>query len=99
MIERPYTPETLAERWGCSSAHVRSMIRRGELAHFRLGGKLLRISAEEVARCESQGSSDTGESTPSDSSIPDNGGAIRLARQIRASRGPVLLTGNNRTGG
>jgi excisionase family DNA binding protein len=38
---RPYTPETLAERWGCSPAHIRAMIRRGELPHFRLGGKLL----------------------------------------------------------
>jgi len=81
---RLYTPESLAERWQCSAAHVRAMIRRGELIHFRLG-KLLRISAEEVARCESQGSSDTWGSSPSDSSTPrmDSGGAIRLARQIR----------------
>jgi hypothetical protein len=34
----PSTPETLAERWRCSSAHVLAMIRWGELAHFRLGG-------------------------------------------------------------
>ena len=82
---RRYTPESLAERWQCSAAHVRAMIQQGRaFIHFRLG-KLLRISAEEVARCESQGSSDTGGSSPSNSSTPrmDSGGAIRLARQIR----------------
>jgi len=56
---RPYTPETLAERWGCSSAHIRAMIRRGELVHFRLG-KLLRISAVEVERYESRDSAGAG---------------------------------------
>ncbi len=43
-----YTPETLAERWLCSGRHIRNMIARGELKAFRAGGKLLRITAEEV---------------------------------------------------
>lgn len=34
---RPYSPETLAERWGCSAEKVRLMYRNGELAGFRLG--------------------------------------------------------------
>lgn len=51
-FKRPYSPETLAKRWQCSGAHVRAMIRRGELQAFRLG-KLLRIPAAEVERWES----------------------------------------------
>lgn len=43
-----YTPRTLAQRWQCSERHVRTMIATGELPSFRLGGKLLRILAEEV---------------------------------------------------
>jgi excisionase family DNA binding protein len=54
MVEpaRLYTPKTLAERWGCSEAHIKGMARRCYLATFRLGGKLLRISADEVERWE-----------------------------------------------
>jgi excisionase family DNA binding protein len=48
---RPFTPETLAERWSCSAEKVRQMIHRGELAGFRLG-KLFRIPAVEVERYE-----------------------------------------------
>ncbi|WP_410010542.1 excisionase family DNA-binding protein [Phyllobacterium zundukense] len=43
-----FTPRTLAQRWQCSERHVRTMIATGELPSFRLGGKLLRIRAEEV---------------------------------------------------
>lgn len=46
-------PSEVAERWGCSERHVRNMVNRGELGHFRLGGKLLRIplsAVEEVER-------------------------------------------------
>jgi excisionase family DNA binding protein len=50
--DRPFSVKLLAERWSCSEAHIRNMIRRGELAAFKLGGKLLRISAEEVERTE-----------------------------------------------
>ena len=50
---RPFSPETLAERWGCSSEKVRRMYHDGELAGFRLG-KLIRIPANEVERVECQ---------------------------------------------
>ena len=36
-MERPYSPETLADRWGCSAEKVRTMYRNGELDGFRLG--------------------------------------------------------------
>jgi hypothetical protein len=72
------------------------MIRKGKLSHFTVG-KLLRISAEEVERCERHGSSSTEAGSPSASLKADNDGAILLARRIRGSRGPVLLNGNNST--
>jgi len=31
MTPRPFTPDTLAERWGCSSATIRNLCRNGEL--------------------------------------------------------------------
>ena len=51
MTARPFTPETLADRWGCSSEKIRQMVKRGELQGFRLG-KLYRIPANEVERVE-----------------------------------------------
>lgn len=48
---KPFTPETLAERWSCSAEKVRQMIHCGELAGFRLG-KLFRIPAVEVEKYE-----------------------------------------------
>lgn len=68
MTDRPYTVAGLAERWGCSREHVYQLIRIGQLQVFRLGGKLLRVSASEVARWESAGGSTALETTPSSSS-------------------------------
>jgi excisionase family DNA binding protein len=48
---KPFSPETLAERWGCSAEKIRQMFHQGELAGFRLG-KLIRIPANEVERFE-----------------------------------------------
>ena len=58
---RPFSPETLAERWTCSAEKIRQMYRAGELAGFRLG-KLIRIPAIEVERieCLNTDLSDTG---------------------------------------
>ena len=47
-----YTPATLARRWQCSERHVRNLIRDGKLAAFRVGGKLLRVSAAVVEEFE-----------------------------------------------
>lgn len=38
-----YTPDTLAERWGCSGKKVRLLILSGELRAFRLGERLIRF--------------------------------------------------------
>jgi excisionase family DNA binding protein len=53
VSERPYSPETLGDHWGCSAEKIRQMCRRGDLAFFRLG-KLIRIPASEVERIECQ---------------------------------------------
>jgi len=50
---KPFSPETLAERWDCSAETVRRMYHHGELVGFRLG-KLIRIPANEVERYECQ---------------------------------------------
>ena len=64
---RPYTPETLAEHWGCSPQHVRDMCARGQLAFFRLG-RLYRIPAWSVDEIEAPGSLDLipGQGAPSE---------------------------------
>lgn len=84
---RPYSPETLASRWGCSSEKVRQMCRAGELSAFRLG-KLIRIPANEVERieCQNTDSSNTGGNTASPMEIPAV--ELRLARMTGA--GPNL---------
>jgi excisionase family DNA binding protein len=89
---RPFSPETLANRWGCSSEKVRQMCRRGELATFRLG-KLIRIPASEVERIECLNDpTAAGDS----SSTADNGASLSadLARDLRLARmtgpGPKL---------
>lgn len=43
-MDKPFSTETLAARWGCSPQHIRDMIERGELTAFRVG-RLIRITA------------------------------------------------------
>ena len=50
---KPFSPQTLAERWDCSDHQIRRMIEAGKLASFRVG-KLIRIPAAEVERIECQ---------------------------------------------
>ena len=91
-LARPFSPETLADRWGCSSEKVRQMCRRGEVSSFRLG-KLIRIPANEVERieCLTGGSSSTEDNTPSLTEIPAS--ELRLARMI--GDGPKLSLVNS----
>lgn len=90
MTARPFSPETLADRWDCSAEKVRLMCRNGELASFRLG-KLIRIPAAEVERveCLSTASQSTEESSPSHFAMQQESRVeSRLARQI--GDGPKL---------
>lgn len=52
--DRPFTPETLAKRWGCTGNHIRHMVSAGELPSFRLGNKLVRIPSQAVVDIESR---------------------------------------------
>jgi excisionase family DNA binding protein len=88
--QKPFSPETLADRWGCSAEKVRIMCRDGELASFRLG-KLIRIPAAEVERFECQAitpSQNTEGSGASHIAMETNRAELRLARQIGG--GPKL---------
>jgi len=87
MGARPYSPETLAERWDCSAEKIRRMYHDGELAGFRLG-KLIRIPAAEVERYECQISSSSGieesESSPTRAET-ESAFAGHLVRQMKGS--------------
>lgn len=52
MSEAIYTVAALAKRWGTSTAFVYSLLERGELPGFKLGGKLWRIKAVDVEEYE-----------------------------------------------
>ncbi|MBS4049010.1 MAG: helix-turn-helix domain-containing protein [Alphaproteobacteria bacterium] len=85
MEGRPYSPESLAKRWDCSSRHVRTLLKTGGLRGFQLGGKLWRISAAEVERfeqCQGPGdSSDTGAPSAPTGERASSLSAARSARQ------------------
>src|SRR4051794_15726898 len=65
---RPYSSEELAERWGVSAQHIRDLIGKGVLRHFRVG-RLIRIPAaavREFEECQNTAPSSTeGNTTPS----------------------------------
>jgi excisionase family DNA binding protein len=87
VTERPYTPESLARRWGCSPQHVRKMLADGHLKGFKLGNKMWRISSTEVAKIEDDqrekpSSESIGANSASSTTKEDRGSAIRLARRI-----------------
>ena len=85
----PFTPETLANRWGVSAQKVRNMCAAGEVAHFRLG-KLYRIPAvavEEYEECQilaSGGSEAVSASTGT--TQPENVSAISLRHSPERKR-------------
>jgi excisionase family DNA binding protein len=93
-IARPFSPETLAERWACSPEKVRRMYHDGELVGFRLG-KLIRIPAAEVERFECQSltdSSATGDAIASPTMIRNEVAfESRLARMTAAPRKLALV--------
>ena len=84
MSARPYSPRTLADRWGCSAEKVRLMYRAGELHGFTLG-KLIRIPANEVERfeCQNTPSQDTEANGPSHTGTGQASAAeLRLVRPM-----------------
>jgi excisionase family DNA binding protein len=95
-MSKPYSVQTLCERWNCTPGVIRRMIRRGELKVFHIGS-LTRIAAEEVERWETTGSQGTGESSPSSGTKEAADSAARLARLTRPSLKPNSSSSNVRT--
>ena len=91
-----YTPDTLAERWGCSGKMVRLLILSGELRAFRLGERLIRIPAaavEEFEKCRTIASPATAERGLSESGKTDDAQvALRLERQTARKRNAASTT-------
>ena len=52
MAPRIHSVATLADHWGCSTDTIYALVKSGELPHFNLGGKLIRIRGDEVERFE-----------------------------------------------
>lgn len=101
--DRPYTPETLAQRWGCTPRHVQKLCREDRLGHFKVG-RLLRIPPGAVIAFEAEearhgrSGPDAGRAAaPGASRLPARPDelerqriqdAIRHARMIAAARKP-----------
>lgn len=64
-----FTVDRLATRWGVHPRTIRNMLARGELRGFRCG-RLVRISAAEVERCETSGLSIAAANGPPCSTTP-----------------------------
>jgi excisionase family DNA binding protein len=81
---RPFTPETLGQRWGCSAEKVRQMFHSGELLGFRLG-KLIRIPVIEVEQyeCAQTQAASASSSSSIEESLPSPSVAARIAADTR----------------
>ncbi|WP_294189006.1 helix-turn-helix domain-containing protein [uncultured Sphingomonas sp.] len=87
----------LAKHWGCSTDTIYSLIASGNLAAFKLGGKLLRIRSDEVERfeCQTTASNDTATGSPSSGTRTESAAATRLERLIdRPPSPPRELSGS-----
>jgi excisionase family DNA binding protein len=95
MSARPYSVPSLAAHWGCAPDTVYSLIKGGDLQAFRVGGKLLRIRAEEVERYECQtsptASNDCADASPSSGMKTADDTDIRLERMIERRPKPRLV--------
>ena len=82
-----YTVKTLAQHWQCSPNHVYSMLKRGDLTGFRLGGRIWRFRDEDVARAEREcltiGWGDSKDSSSSCGRKAESAAASALERLLR----------------
>lgn len=89
-----YSVATLAEHWGCGTDTVYALIKSGELQHFKLGGKLIRIRSDEVERFECRPTTacnDTAGRSPSCGTREADATGIRLERLIERQPRPQLV--------
>lgn len=82
---KPWTPDSLAERWDCSAETIRSMCRTGRLPSFRVGTQY-RIRAEVVEdyECQSQESGVSTDDSSSHGSMPKERGGATDCKLTRA---------------
>ena len=84
MNDPPFTPARLAIRWECTEQAVSALCRSRKLRAFKIGGKLWRIPADEVARWEkgetTSASDGTGGSSAPSSAEDAADSAARSAR-------------------
>ncbi|WP_431310659.1 helix-turn-helix domain-containing protein [Labrys miyagiensis] len=52
MKPPPFSPEMLAERWGCTPNHVRTLIKTGRLRAFSVGTRIFRVPEDAVEEFE-----------------------------------------------
>ena len=97
MTNAVYSVPTLAERWGCGTDTIYTLIRSGDLTSFKLGGKLIRIRADEVERyeCRSTASNDTEASSPSSGLKMVSDTATRLERLTAPAQKPQPESSGN----
>lgn len=84
----------LAQHWGVCTDTIYSLVRNGELQHFKLGGKLIRIRADEVERYECRQitpSNDCEDNSPSLGATKQDATDIRLERLIARPQKPRLV--------
>ncbi|WP_373324517.1 helix-turn-helix domain-containing protein [Methylorubrum suomiense] len=80
-----FTAAEVATRWKCSASFVRRLIDNGELPAFRVGGKLLRITARAVREyeaCRNTSSKNSAAGTPSAST---KGASASAAEALKAA--------------
>ncbi|WP_367347536.1 helix-turn-helix domain-containing protein [Sphingobium yanoikuyae] len=98
MGAQVFSVASLADHWGCGTDTVYSLIRGGSLRAFKLGGKLLRIRADEVERfeCQTTPCNDTENNSPSSGQMRmDAATDIRLERLIERRPRPQLVSSGN----
>lgn len=82
---------TLAAHWGCSTDTIYALVKSGELPHFKLGGKLIRIRSDQVDAFERREQPDISDKASlSTSTKRDDATDIRLERLL--DRQPRLQT-------
>lgn len=82
MERRIHSVATLADHWGCGTDTIYALVKSGELPHFKLGGKLIRIRSDEVDAFERRGAASVDTPSLSARAKRDDATDIRLERLV-----------------
>lgn len=89
---RPYTLQSLADRWGCSAESIRLMVKDGRLPHFRVG-RMIRIAArvvDDIETCETSESDGLATDSPSPGGRTESVDVFVLRHAPERKRKPKL---------